>query len=427
MSAPATAVAERPCEVVSTGLATEPDPVRLLELFPSEPRFLVARPADGFAVAAAGEVRGIVERGPGAVERGAERLTREGALPGGLPWVGGFAFDPATAGSDDLPGSVWIAPAVALWMRDGRASLLAAAAPGEAPDRLRARLDRVRAALERRSSVAPAARGGAPSHRIAGQPVVAWRRAAEATLADIAAGRLEKLVLARACEVRSRGAFEAGRTLRRLAAQQPGAAIFCFGRGGSTMVGATPELLARVRGRELETAAVAGTAPVAARPERLLGDAKERREHELVVRHLEARLGPLSEHLEVAAAPAPASAGPCRHLRTAVRARLRPGVELPGVVSALHPTPAVAGLPVDRARAAIAEREPVPRGWYAGGVGWVGRGGGEVLVALRGALLRGDRALLHAGAGLVAGSDWERELEETRLKMQPMLCALLEV
>jgi menaquinone-specific isochorismate synthase len=68
----------------------------------------------------------------------------------------------------------------------------------------------------------------------------------------------------------------------------------------------------------------------------------------------------------------------------------------------------------------------VPRGWYTGGVGWIGSRGGEVAVALRTALVEGRRALLHAGAGIVAGSRWEAELEETRLKMRPLLGALLE-
>jgi isochorismate synthase EntC len=86
----------------------------------------------------------------------------------------------------------------------------------------------------------------------------------------------------------------------------------------------------------------------------------------------------------------------------------------------------VCGTPRAAALAALARREDVPRGWYAGGVGWIDARGGEVAVALRTALVEGRRALLHAGAGIVADSRWEAELEETRLKMRPLLGALLE-
>jgi isochorismate synthase EntC len=75
----------------------------------------------------------------------------------------------------------------------------------------------------------------------------------------------------------------------------------------------------------------------------------------------------------------------------------------------------------------LASRERLARGWYGGGIGWLDRTGGEVVVAIRTALLRGTHALLHAGAGIVAGSGWEAELEETRLKMRPLLAALLEI
>jgi len=426
LAAPAAGRVETPLEVAAAPLASEPDPARLLELFPSETRFVLTRPAERFALAAVGEVRAIVERGAGALERSVDRLERAGSLPAGLFWAGGFAFDPSVPAAGEMPGAFWTAPALALWREGGRAGLLAAARVGETRSGLRARLERVRAALERPRRPR-GEEGAAASQGIVSQPVATWRRAVEATLADLAAGRFEKLVLARACELRSAAPFEPARALRRLAAQQPGATLFALGRGDATLVGATPELLVRVRGREIETAALAGTAPAGAVPRRLIADAKERREHALVLHHLEAGLRPLCERLEAAGSPEVAAAGPCRHLRTPVRGRLRSGVGVAQVAARLHPTPAVAGLPVAEARLAIAEREPVPRGWYAGGIGWIGAEGGEVAVALRCALIRRERALLHAGAGIVVGSEWERELEETRLKMQPMLGALLEV
>jgi isochorismate synthase EntC len=85
----------------------------------------------------------------------------------------------------------------------------------------------------------------------------------------------------------------------------------------------------------------------------------------------------------------------------------------------------VAGLPRGRSLCLIREQERFSRGWYAGPIGWLdGRGDGEFAVALRSALVRGDEALLYAGCGIVAGSDPEREYEESRIKLEAMLWAL---
>jgi menaquinone-specific isochorismate synthase len=94
-------------------------------------------------------------------------------------------------------------------------------------------------------------------------------------------------------------------------------------------------------------------------------------------------------------------------------------------VAELHPTPAVAGTPRDTALETIAELEPFDRGRYAGPVGWVDAyGDGEWAIALRCAELRGDRATLYAGAGIVADSDPARELDETERKFRAFLDAL---
>jgi menaquinone-specific isochorismate synthase len=85
----------------------------------------------------------------------------------------------------------------------------------------------------------------------------------------------------------------------------------------------------------------------------------------------------------------------------------------------------VAGAPRDAALQLIRSLEPVPRGWYAGPIGWTSAGGeGELTLGLRAALTRGTRALLHAGAGIVLGSDPDREWEECESKMRAMEEAL---
>lgn len=93
------------------------------------------------------------------------------------------------------------------------------------------------------------------------------------------------------------------------------------------------------------------------------------------------------------------------------------------LIAALHPTAAVAGAPTETALAVIDELEPFDRGRYAGPVGWVGADGdGEWAVALRCAQIaeNGD-ITAYAGAGIVAGSDPDRELIETKMKFRPMV------
>jgi isochorismate synthase EntC len=92
----------------------------------------------------------------------------------------------------------------------------------------------------------------------------------------------------------------------------------------------------------------------------------------------------------------------------------------------VHPTPAVAGSPTGAALEFIAGHEQQARGLYAGPCGWTNADGdGEFVLSLRCAQLDGVTARLHAGAGIVAGSDPEREWAETQQKFEPMLRALV--
>lgn len=405
------------------------DALALWRALPSARRFLWEHPEAGVAVAGVGEAMTVRAHG---APRIAEVATALGALPPGAVLVGGFAFDgasPADATWSRFGAATWVVPALALVRRDGAARLVATTAGDPSPDAL---LAAALAALD-----VPCPPPPPPPSRFqlsALRPAAHWRAAVDATLADIAAGRLVKLVLARAARVRADAAFDARRVLARLRRAYPGCAVFAVGVGGATFVGASPERLARVAGDRLATAALAGTAPRGASGDQdaalaaaLLASPKERAEHACVAEDLAARLAPLCRALEAAPAPAVLRTETVQHLHTPVAGRLREGVGLLEVVAALHPTPAICGAPREAALAVLRAREELARGWYGGGVGWLDGDGGEVSVAIRTALLDGRHALLHAGAGIVAGSDWERELEETRLKLRPLVSALVEL
>ena len=154
---------------------------------------------------------------------------------------------------------------------------------------------------------------------------------------------------------------------------------------------------------------------------------KDRREHAVVVDDIVARLDPLVERLTAPSMPALLKMANVQHLASEIAGILRTPRSVIEVAGDLHPTPAVAGLPLTEALAFISKTESIDRGWYSGGIGWTdGSGDGQIAVALRCALVRGDTAHLYAGAGIVAGSRPERELEETRLKFRPLLNLLTE-
>ena len=264
-----------------------------------------------------------------------------------------------------------------------------------------------------------------------------WLRRVGELRREVRRGRLQKVVAARAVELdldRPFGIDDLASIAGRLRRGMPTCTCFAFLRGGSIFFGATPELLVRRRGRRIETQALAGSIasdPSPARrrelERRLLASAKDRLEHDVVVRYLVERLDRSCGAVAPPAAPGVRVLPNVMHLETPIRAALPETAEPPHVlrlVRALHPTPAVAGRPTAPALAAIRRTEDRDRGWYAGPVGWFdGSGDGEFSVALRSCLATGRRGLLYSGNGIVADSDPARELAETNLKLDAILGA----
>jgi menaquinone-specific isochorismate synthase len=113
------------------------------------------------------------------------------------------------------------------------------------------------------------------------------------------------------------------------------------------------------------------------------------------------------------------------HLHTPITAQLRHHTPL-ALAEALHPTPAVAGLPRREAIAWLRSLEPFERGHYAAPIGWIdSQGDSELRVAIRSGQLLGSSLELTAGAGLVRGSVPEREEQEVALKFKVLLDQLL--
>jgi menaquinone-specific isochorismate synthase len=260
----------------------------------------------------------------------------------------------------------------------------------------------------------------------------AWARLVTQATAAMTTGALTKVVLARACEVAFAQPVDVADTLEHLGQYYPECYRFLFEpRARHAVFGATPELLARVEGNRLETMALAGSirrgttaSEDADLADQLWRDPKERHEHALVVEGLRERLAGWADPIAMPAVPEVMRLRNIHHLHTPVTARAVPGGVL-AAVARLHPTPALGGTPQEAALAFIRAHEPMPRGWYAAPIGWVDADlDGEFAVAIRSAVAEERRVWLYAGAGIVAGSEPEREWRETALKFQPMLTAL---
>ena len=246
-------------------------------------------------------------------------------------------------------------------------------------------------------------------------PSMNYRTRVVRALEAIESGRVDKVVVARQ-EVLPPADPVA--TLDALARNFPDCWVFAVSDGRDTFLGATPELLARFEERRLETCALAGSA--APGDDSLLRSPKDLREHQFVVDAIRDALEDLCEEVVIAPGPQLLVLRNVQHLRTTITATLRPQVSALDAVRALHPTPAVCGVPSGAAAELIAELEPFERGLYAGVVGF----DDEFVVAIRSARLTSLATHVYAGAGIVAGSDPEAEDEETRAKLRAITEAL---
>lgn len=245
----------------------------------------------------------------------------------------------------------------------------------------------------------------------------------------IRAGELEKLVLAREVQVQAPRDHDGAAVIGVLRDAYSSCYVFAVGRGDSTFIAASPELLIRRQGQRASTVALAGSTRRSADPavddhlgEQLRQNDKEREENAIVARRIARALKPHSVWVTVAREPEVVRVANIQHLARPIRAQLaRPldAVELAGL---LHPTPAVGGEPHAVSARMIPALEGLDRGWYAGTVGWTdATGDGEFCVALRCALLRGGIAHLYAGCGIVRDSDPAAELAETEVKLGALL------
>ncbi len=260
-----------------------------------------------------------------------------------------------------------------------------------------------------------------------------YQAAVRAGLEAIDAGEVGKVVLARDLV----GTVPEGSDLRRLPHElvtgYPDTWVFAV----DGIIGASPETLVTARRGRVTARVLAGTFARGADADEdaaaragLAASAKNLDEHAYAVQSVVDALAPLTTTLAADEHPFTLELPNVWHLATDVAGTLSDGSSSLDLVAALHPTAAVAGTPTGAAIEVIRRIEPFDRRRYAGPVGWIDqRGDGEWAIALRCAQFDAPvgevmPVVAHAGAGIVAGSDPESELLETRVKFRPIVDAL---
>ncbi len=212
----------------------------------------------------------------------------------------------------------------------------------------------------------------------------------------------------------------------------PFAGLLCW--QGSAVLSSSPERLVQIEGDQVQTRPIAGTHPRAADPaqdrrqvEKLLASLKERAEHIMLIDLERNDLGRVCEpgSVEVSELMTTETYAHVHHIVSNVSGRLRPGTGPGAVLRAVFPGGTITGCPKVRAMEIIGELEGVGRGPYTGAMGYLCRSGRlDMNILIRSLVCEGNAVSFRAGAGIVADSDAQAELAETRAKARGLLLAL---
>lgn len=369
---------------------------------------------------------------------GAQNAGEYSSHPARPRFIGGFAFQ-----DDFVPDNTWSVfnPAHFVlphyqYVRCGGEAFLTINALLPADESLNESMFGLREALSARMAMfaSPTSREIVAVEISYPMDLVKWERMLDHAIDEIESGHIDKVVLSRVCEVVTRDPLDTAETFDFLNSQYGDCYRFIFEPVPyHAFFGATPELLIEKAGNAIKTMALAGSAARGATPAEddengrtLLASDKDIHEHRLVVDAIRNQLAESLAEISQPSKPEILRLRNIQHLLTPITGQMKnPDAGILPLVRLLHPTPAMGGIPVERALAFLRHAEPVPRGWYAAPIGWFDvHNDGIFAVAIRSAVTQYNRAWLYAGAGIVGDSQPDQEWTETALKFRPMLGAL---
>jgi len=404
------------------------DPLAWLQCQTGDIRIYWAGRNDGLEVAGVGFADTVSNEAPIDYNAVLQRLRSSmGSGPGDLRYFGGIRFDRYHDVSREwAPYSAyrfWL-PRFELQRQGDTTRLICNLAFPEDTDRISEILDDLEALVPDPpfdmdgSSDLPLSRTDFPDR-------TDWESSIDWSLQAFEEQRLEKIVLARKTVLSFARPLDPVVLLDRVRSITHDCYHFLFQPHKDTaFIGATPERLLSRSGRYIATEAVAGTRPRgesadadAVLIDQLLRSEKDRREHAYVRQSVAASLAPLCTSFQQDEEVSVMRLARRIHLFASMWGVLADRVSDADLMRALHPTPAVGGVPTKVAMEAIAHHEPFDRGWYAGPVGWIGANASEFAVGIRSALVERNKISLYAGAGIVEGSTAQGEWDEIEQKI----------
>lgn len=409
------------------------------------------KPADAFAIAAAGILKEISASGVGRfdtiytrlkeVEAQTGQFSADGIKKRGIYLLGGFSFFDETNNSDweKFKASSFIIPRNMAIKEAGQTihtvgiSLHSERTPERIHQKVVKELDRFDGS----------ARIEYDNHTPAGNQTTdfsfvdnhrnEWTETVLKAKNRIEENGLEKVVMARQLKLKKHKSHNFVQILDQLRTQYPNCSSFLIKKKHSpAFVGCSPEKLLSFQGNAIHTEALAGSIARGTNQSgdqylenQLLNSTKNNEEHRYVIRSIKQELSPFVYNLKHNEKPVIKKLANVQHLYTPIQAEKKDGINPLFLLGKLHPTPAVGGYPREKAVDYIKQNESFNRGWFASPVGWINsKDEGEFTVAIRSGLIDDTKALLFAGCGIVADSDPEKEWLETNLKFIPMLSAL---
>lgn len=253
----------------------------------------------------------------------------------------------------------------------------------------------------------------------------AWKVSIEKTIAKIREKAFEKVVLARKCSCKTNSPIDPWALLFLLKQRAQNSTLFCLEDEKGAFLGATPERLFWRKKNRIYVEALAGTSPRGKTPQEeqmleqeLLQNPLKQKEVLLVQSFLENTLQPFCQEPIIFAPLTIKKTTHVQHLHTIASALLHPGISDLTIAKALHPTPALCGLPQKEAFDWIVQEEPFQRGLYGGVLGYTTPEVSEWIVAIRSAYVRQNEIHLYSGCGIVDGAQPDLEWEELNHKLQ---------
>jgi len=256
-----------------------------------------------------------------------------------------------------------------------------------------------------------------------------WVENINKALEEIDSGKVQKIVLSRQVDLELESDIKISNIIRTLGERYPRCYVFAFRKNDSIFFGASPEKLAKISNGWIEADALAGSVARGETREKdellanfLLTSKKDLAEQKIVVSFIRDSFSQFCDEITFDENPIIRKLPNIQHLWTLIKGKVNSEQSIFTILKELHPTPAICGVPWNKALDSIIEMEPHDRGLFSGMIGWFNfNNEGEFAVAIRSALLKKRSIHAFAGCGIVLGSDAEFEYAESELKLKPIL------